>query len=122
MELTFCKFCSLQFRAAKLAMRTEGAFMKRLIFLAVGSLLLTLASAAQRLPDNALPESYDLKFEPHLPDATFAGEETIHLRLRQPATSIVLNSAEIEFVETTVRSGDSTQIAQVTTDDKNEIA
>jgi aminopeptidase N len=96
--------------------------MKRLIFLAVGSLILTQASAAQRLPDNALPESYDLKFEPHLPDATFAGDETIHLRLRQPVTSMVLNSAEIEFAEATVCSGDSTQIAQVTTDDKNETA
>ena len=96
--------------------------MKRLFLVATGSLILALAAPAQRLPQNALPDSYDLKFEPHLADATFSGDETIHLRLRQPATSIVLNSAEIEFAEATVRSGTSTQTATATTDEKSETA
>src|SRR5256714_1685050 len=96
--------------------------MKKLILVITGGLLATFGANAQRLPDNAVPDSYDLKFEPHLADATFSGDETIHLRLRQPATSIVLNSAEIEFVEATVRSGNSTQTAKATTDDQSETA
>jgi aminopeptidase N len=96
--------------------------MKRFILLVLLGSALGWTASAQRLPENAVPESYDLKFEPNLAKATFTGEETIHLKLLKPATSVTLNSAEIEFVETKVTAGGSTQTATVTTDDKNEFA
>ena len=89
---------------------------------AVWILLLGGAVSAQRLPDKVLPDSYDLTLTPDLPSATFTGDETIQVRLLAPASSIVLNSAEIEFQEVTVAAGGSTQTATVTTDEKNEAA
>jgi aminopeptidase N/puromycin-sensitive aminopeptidase len=96
--------------------------MKRLTQLAVCSLFAISAASAQRLPDNAIPDSYDLKFAPDLAAATFTGDETIHAQLQKSATSIVLNSAEIEFKEVWIGSADFKQAASVTKDDKNETA
>jgi aminopeptidase N/puromycin-sensitive aminopeptidase len=87
--------------------------MKRTIVAAVCSLAFSFGSSAQRLPDNVLPESYDLKFEPNLASATFSGDETIRVRLQRPASSFVLNSAEIEFKEVTVTAAGSRQTATV---------
>src|SRR5579863_4856624 len=96
--------------------------MKRLVILLGLSCAFGLAASAQRLPENAVPESYDLKFEPNLAKATFTGEETIHLKLARATASITLNSAEIEFVETKVTAGGATQTATMTADEKNESA
>lgn len=96
--------------------------MKRNLYFAIFSLLWVAGSRAQRLPDNAIPDSYDLKFEPDLSAATFAGEETIHVRLQKAATSVVLNSAEIEIKEASIASGDFKQAAFFKTDDKSETA
>src|SRR5580692_1900100 len=96
--------------------------MKRLVVMAVLSLLASLGALAQRLPENVVPDSYDLKFEPDLASATFTGDETIHVHLLKGATSIVLNSAEIEFKEVWIGSADFKQAASVTKDDKNETA
>jgi aminopeptidase N/puromycin-sensitive aminopeptidase len=96
--------------------------MKRLLAVAVWSTLATLGVSAQRLPENAMPDSYDLKFEPDLGSATFAGDETIHVHLEKATTSIVLNSAEIEFKEAWVGTADFKQAAAVSKDEKNETA
>jgi aminopeptidase N/puromycin-sensitive aminopeptidase len=96
--------------------------MKRILVFAIITLLWVSRSHAQRLPDNAIPESYDLKFEPDLSAATFSGEETIHVRLQKAATSVVLNSAEIEIKEASIASGDFKQAAFFKTDDKSETA
>lgn len=96
--------------------------MKRVIVAAMWTVFASSASLAQRLPDNAVPDSYDLKFEPDLASATFTGDETIQVHLQKPATTIVLNSAEIEFKEVWIGSADFKQAAAVTTDDKNEMA
>ena len=69
--------------------------MKRLVVLAMWSLFASSAVLSQRLPENVVPDSYDLKFEPDLASATFAGDETIHVHLQKATTAIVLNSAEI---------------------------
>ena len=53
---------------------------------------------AQRLPDGVRPEHYSLVITPDLKAATFAGSETIDVVLDAPATAIMLNAAEIEFV------------------------
>lgn len=96
--------------------------MKRFLVFSISFLAFSLGASAQRLPDNVSPESYDLKFAPDLAGAAFSGDETIHVRLRKPATSITLNSAEIEFKETTIAAGGSTQTATVARDEKNETA
>jgi aminopeptidase N len=96
--------------------------MKRAVTVALWSLLASSGILAQRLPDNVVPDSYDLKFEPDLGSATFAGDETIHVHLQKPTTSVTLNSAEIEFKESWIGSADFKQAAAVTKDDKNETA
>jgi len=94
--------------------------MKRVVVLALWSLFACAGILAQRLPDNVVPDSYDLKFEPDLASATFTGDETIHVHLQKPATAIVLNAAELEFKEAWIGSADFKQAAAVTTDEKNE--
>ncbi|HYL65412.1 MAG TPA: M1 family metallopeptidase [Candidatus Methylomirabilis sp.] len=96
--------------------------MKRLFITAGLSLLVCSAVPAQRLPDNVVPDSYDLKFVPDLGSATFSGEETIHAHMQKSASSIVLNSAEIEIKEASIASPDYKQAASFTTDDTTETA
>src|SRR5579864_5722668 len=101
---------------------SKGTPMKRFLAVTVLSLVLGMGASAQRLPQNVVPESYDLTFTPDLAAAAFSGDETIHVRLQKPASSITLNSAEIAFTETTITAGGTTQTAAVTLDEKNEIA
>ncbi len=96
--------------------------MKRLAAVAVWSLLACAGISAQRLPDNVVPDSYDLKFTPDLANATFSGDELIHVLLQKATTSIVLNSAELEYKEVWIGSADFKQAASVTKDEKNETA
>src|SRR5579863_2927172 len=96
--------------------------MKRIVAVAVWSLLASSVILGQRLPDNVVPDSYDLKFEPDLANASFAGDELIHVHLQKAATSIVLNAAEINFKEVWIGSADFKQAASVTKDEKNETA
>ncbi|MGB8456371.1 MAG: hypothetical protein WCE50_01555, partial [Candidatus Acidiferrum sp.] len=96
--------------------------MKRLAVMAIWSLFASSAILAQRLPENVAPDSYDLKFEPDLANAAFTGDETIHVHLKKPVTSVTLNSTEIEFKEVWIGSADFKQAAAVTTDEKNETA
>ncbi|HEY2459311.1 MAG TPA: M1 family metallopeptidase [Candidatus Acidoferrum sp.] len=95
--------------------------MKRFVISTICCSLLCFAAHAQRLPENASPQSYDLTFEPNLPAATFTGDETIHIRLRAPSASIVLNSAEIAFKKVTIKSDGVTQEATVTPNEKDEM-
>jgi len=90
--------------------------MKRLL------LVLCFASlcAAERLPQNAVPDGYKLRFTPNLEQAKFEGDETIQLHLAKSASEIVLNSADIEFHEVTITSGGKTQPAKVALDKDKE--
>jgi hypothetical protein len=65
--------------------------MKQLFFVA-GICVLTSFCAAQRLPEIAVPESYKLSFAPDLTKNTFAGEETIQVRVLKSTSEIVLNA------------------------------
>ncbi len=89
-------------------------FLKRVVVLLF--VMLPLMAGAQRLPGNAVPEHYTLSFTPDLQKATFAGHETIDVRVAQPGTSITLNSAEIEFQQASITQNGATQTATVTTD------
>ena len=96
--------------------------MKRIFAVALAVIGLGALAAAQRLPETAIPSSYDLKFEPNLAQATFTGDETIHVRVLKPTSTITLNAVEIEFQEATVTAAGSTQKAQLELDAAKEQA
>ena len=77
---------------------------------------------AQRLPQTVVPEHYDIHLTPDFTADTFQGEVAIAVRLAQPATTVTLNAAEIEFVETTIAAGGTTQTATVSLDADQETA
>ena len=96
--------------------------MNRFFLAAVSILFASISTHAQRLPDTAVPDSYDLKFTPDLASTTFAGEETIHVHLQKPTTSVTLNAAEIEIKEASIASGNFKQAAFFKTDEAAQTA
>jgi aminopeptidase N len=96
--------------------------MKRIMVAAVLALLPALAAYGQRLPENVIPDSYDLSFTPDLAKATFSSEETIHVKLLRPTLTITLNSAEIEIQDATITSAGHPQLATVTFDESKDQA
>ena len=98
--------------------------MRRIGFVVLLLQLLLIAPATfgQRIPDLAMPDHYQLTITPDFANETFAGDETIQIRLLKPSSSITLNAAEIKFAGVTIASGAKTQTAQVSSDEKNETA
>ena len=96
--------------------------MKQILLLGAFSLLLSPLGTAQRLPRIAAPTNYNLTLTPDFTQDNFAGDETIQIQVLKPTSEIVLNAAEIDFHEISVRSGDVSQTARVTLDPKNEMA
>jgi len=93
---------------------------------AAAAVLLLLAATfvghAQRLAQAVVPTHYDLHLTPDLSTRRFQGEERIEVHLQQPAASITLDAAEIQFEEATITSAGSTQTAAVTLDSNAESA
>lgn len=56
-----------------------------------------------RLPDHVVPTRYDLRLEPDLGTCTFAGTETVTVIVRQVTSELVLNAAELEITEASIR-------------------
>src|SRR5512146_440496 len=48
-----------------------------------------------RLPTSVVPIRYDLRLEPDLDAATFAGAESITVTVTEPVNEIILNAAEL---------------------------
>ena len=96
--------------------------MKRVFLLITSLLVLCAMGAAQRLPDLAVPENYNLTFAPDFTKDNFAGDVTISIRVLKPTDEIVLNAAQLEFQSATVTSGVSTQTASVNMDTVKEFA
>jgi aminopeptidase N len=95
--------------------------MRKFLLFALCELLLPVGPLlAQRLPNNVVPESYDLRFEPDLTKADFEGEETIHVQLLSSTNVVVLNEAEIQFKDATVVARGLSQTASVEADEKIE--
>ena len=87
--------------------------MKRVFALCAFALLVASLALAQRLPAVARPENYKLTFTPDLDKATFAGDESIAIRVLKPTSEITLNAIDIDFEEVSVASGGGTQKAKV---------
>lgn len=77
---------------------------------------------AQRLPGGVIPVHYDLTVSPNLSAATFAGEETIRVRLSRPSATIVLHAAEITFRSVRISAGGKTHTASVALDAARQTA
>jgi aminopeptidase N len=94
---------------------------KTLSFIA---LILAIApvSGAQRLPEIATPEKYQLTIGINFDKENFTGDETIDIRVLKPTSTIVLNAAEITFADVTITSVGQTQTAKVTPDEDKQMA
>ncbi len=66
-----------------------------------------------RLPRHVVPIRYDLRLEPDLATARFAGEETITLTIHQLTSEIVLNAIELDITSAKIE-GDSGPARQAT--------
>jgi len=95
---------------------TTRIHMKPRFIISFCVLLLASLATGQRLPLNTIPENYKLIFTPDLSQSSFTGDETIRVRLLKPSSEIVLNSADIEIQEASIRRGGANQKATVTFD------
>jgi puromycin-sensitive aminopeptidase len=59
-----------------------------------------------RLPATVIPERYELSLAPDLANWTFSGEETIVIDAREPVREILLNAAELELQDVSLRLSD----------------
>src|SRR5258708_19461583 len=75
-------------------------------------LLISVAAAAQKLPEIATPHHYILTLAPDLKTETFTGDEVIHGDILKPTNKIVLTALEIEFQHPTLQSLPSAKSAK----------
>ncbi|MFN8532617.1 MAG: M1 family metallopeptidase [Dehalococcoidia bacterium] len=75
-----------------------------------------------RLPRSVVPRRYTIQLTPDLAAATFAGEETIEVELRQSVQEIVLNSAEIVIESASLSNSAETLTGSITHDEEAERA
>jgi aminopeptidase N len=106
-------------------MMFSSALPRRAILAASAALaclvvLLTPGLHAQRLTQTVKPEHYALTLTPDLKAATFTGVERIDLEVKEPATTITLNSSEIDFQSVKVTAGGNEQTGTVSTDKEKE--
>ena len=58
-----------------------------------------------RLPSSVTPDRYDLKLTPDLTAFTFAGEETVAVKVHTATNEVVLNALELELDEAVAEQG-----------------
>src|SRR5216684_8284501 len=59
-----------------------------------------------RLPTTVVPSRYDIRLEPDLEAATFAGQETVAITVSEPVSEILLNAAELVIRSVSVQTAD----------------
>jgi aminopeptidase N len=96
--------------------------MRKTLFFVALILAIAPLGAAQRLPEIATPENYQLTIALNFDKENFTGDESIAIRVLKPTSTIVLNAAEITFAEVTVTSAGKTQNAKVTSDEDKQMA
>jgi puromycin-sensitive aminopeptidase len=65
---------------------------------------------SHRLPRTVVPSRYDLRLEPDLEHATFAGEEVIHVEVRDATDEVQLNAVELALTRADAESVDGTRL------------
>jgi puromycin-sensitive aminopeptidase len=63
-----------------------------------------------RLPATVVPARYDIRLEPDLEAATFAGQETVTVTVKEPVSEIVLNAAELAIQSVSVATADGATV------------
>ncbi|MEO6306591.1 MAG: M1 family metallopeptidase [Nitrospiraceae bacterium] len=63
-----------------------------------------------RLPRHIIPHRYDLRLEPDLATATFAGRETIVITVTQATSTIILNAVDLAISSATLEGASSTRL------------
>jgi aminopeptidase N len=86
------------------------------------ALFIACFASAQRLPQTATPENYQLSVAPNFTKDNFSALETIQVRVLKATSQIVLNSADIDLQEATISSAGDTQQASVTLQKEQETA
>eukprot|EP01083_Nonionella_stella_P065979 173349_1 len=77
------------------------------------------------LPKEVTPVSYELEISPNLVDFTFTGRVCARVVVSAPVKEVVVNSADLKFVDVRVKQGDSNvavDVGKVIFDEKNETA
>ncbi len=92
--------------------------MKHLILIAC---LFSSMGFAQRLPKDAVPSHYTIRFQVDIAAGTFAGEEKIQLRLAKASPTITLNSVGLSISDAYVMSGGKKIVAKVTPQPEQEM-
>src|SRR6185437_1664529 len=82
--------------------------------------LICAGANAQRLPNTVVPTHYKLFLDPNIAAQKFSGEESITVRVAQPASEITLNSLNLDITLAEVISGNHTEQAKVTYDNPQE--
>src|SRR4051812_10267240 len=75
-----------------------------------------------RLPRSVVPSRYDLRLEPDLAAATFAGEVAVTVAVNESVTRVLLNAAELRIDSATFAKAGESSAAVVTLDDATERA
>jgi aminopeptidase N len=101
---------------------THSILRSSLTAFAVLYLVAAHTSNAQRLPTNVVPTHYTLTLTPDLKTATFAGVEKIDVNIKEPTSTITLNSAEIKFQSVTIFPNGPRQEGTVSLDPDKEQA
>ncbi len=65
---------------------------------------------SHRLPRTVVPSRYDIRLEPDLDTATFAGEETIRVEVRDEVDEVQLNAVELTFTRVEAEGQDGTRL------------
>ncbi|MDH3500803.1 MAG: M1 family metallopeptidase, partial [Acidimicrobiia bacterium] len=81
------------------------------------------AAHPYRLPRHVFPNRYQIRLEPDLAAATFAGSQIVDVEVTAATTSIVLNAIELEIYEAHLRNGDDHHVeASVSYDEDTQRA
>ncbi len=75
-----------------------------------------------RLPRTVVPSRYDLRLEPDLAAATFAGSVAITVTVHEPVADVLLNAAELHLTAAHAEAGGQHLAAAVTLEEETERA
>jgi puromycin-sensitive aminopeptidase len=75
-----------------------------------------------RLPETVIPERYEIRLVPALGSATFTGEETVVINVREPVREIVFNAIELALHEAFVIGAGESIRGTISLDEPNERA
>src|SRR5262245_33107298 len=65
---------------------------------------------SHRLPRTVVPSRYDIRLEPDLDAATYAGEESIQIEVRDEVDEVQLNAVELTFTRVEAEGPDGTRL------------